>query len=144
MKRTEKEETKKVFTTVYVAIDGTEFRNQNDCEKYETSLECVLTARLNDITIRNTNLCTAFLEGSDDCDAKIVRPRNSEDINAINQLICLIRGTSPDNIDEHYVVKDASIGECIVLCYSCVHDYIWFHTEKEIREHWDRMFAKDN
>ena len=144
MKRIEKEETKKVVTTMYVAIDGTEFTNKDNCEKYETSLECVLTARLNDITIRNTNLCTAFLEGSDNWDAKIVRPRNSEDINAINQLICLIRGTSPDMIDERYVVKDTSIGECIVLCYSYEHDNMWFHTEKEIREHWDRMFAKEN
>ena len=141
MKKEEKKVVRESYVTTFVAIDGTEFNSQQDCEKYEKSVECSIRVRLNDITIRRTNQETAFLCGNEDCECQIVRPRNAADIDTINQLVCLLRNQDPDKINDENLVHDENIGECVVICYSYGNDWAWLYTESQIRNHWDEMFA---
>lgn len=144
MKKEEKKVVRESYVTTFVAIDGTEFNSQQDCEKYEKSVECSISVRLNDITISRQNQETVFLQGNEDCDCQIVRPRNAADIDSINQLVCLIRNQDPNSITDKNLAHDENIGECVVICYSYDHDWVWLYTESQIRNHWAEMFATND
>ena len=44
MKKIQREETKVIYTDIYVSVDGKEFTNEKDCREWETSYKGTLEA----------------------------------------------------------------------------------------------------
>jgi len=80
MKKEEKKVVRESYVTTFVAIDGTEFNSQQDCEKYEKSVECSISVRLNDITVNRMNQESVFLQGNEDCDCHVPEGLNGRSI----------------------------------------------------------------
>lgn len=70
-----KEEKRNAESTVYVAVDGTEFSSKNDCIAYEKTLECVLKSKINIHIVNEWNLCY----GDEEHDVEVITG-NSDDV----------------------------------------------------------------
>lgn len=89
MKRIEKEVERKIVEKVvtFEASDGTSFDNVDDCRKYENSYFCsVKTCFLQVPHIKMERFAGIQFENEDD-EIIAVRPRNLDDIHAINVFI---------------------------------------------------------
>ena len=88
MKEVQKEIKKHI--TIYEAIDGTEFKSKEECEKYEESAKCVLIAKYNKLVVRSCTESDIFGDiGSEDETINIVKLSSTSDIDTILQLIAL-------------------------------------------------------
>ena len=87
-----KKEIKREITDIeikYVAVDGTEFISQAECEKYEKTAECALLVRYNALKVRETTEYDLFHAGTDDSPVDIVQLKEEKDKDTIIQLLCL-------------------------------------------------------
>lgn len=94
-----KEELKRIETIIhYVATDGTEFQDKEECEKYEQSAKCALKSNFNKLVIKSGTEQEFFTVG-EDCDAVVyaVKMKTAEDVLTVKQLWA---------IDHPYVYKD--------------------------------------
>lgn len=87
---------------VYSAMDGTEFDNVEECEKYENSAKCVLLSKYQEYCdIITSNEEEIFYFGSCDNMIDIVKINNPEAITVILQLISLYN-PHIKNIDDKF------------------------------------------
>ena len=91
MKEVKKEIKKEITETEvkYIAVDGTEFVNQAQCEEYEKTAKCALMIRYNAIKIRETNEYDIFHAGSEDSAVDVVRLKETKDADTVIQLLRL-------------------------------------------------------
>lgn len=80
---------KKSTYTVYQAIDGTEFNNREECQKYEDTAKCLLLTKYKPLVKRTVNEYDIFNTGSDEYTIDILYPLATE--SSINTLIQLCR-----------------------------------------------------
>jgi len=80
-----REKVVKTNEIVYVAIDGTEFTDAQQCEKYENSALAVLKSRFNKLIISTGDMWD-LVRGCDDHTYYIVAPRTDEEASIILQL----------------------------------------------------------
>ncbi len=99
MNKIQKERVQKSFYDVYVANDGTEFRDMEECKKYEESAKCVLLVRYREIVVKSSNEYELFGFGSEDCTIDVVKPRVKEDIDLLLRIYLL---ENPYMADEEY------------------------------------------
>lgn len=115
-------ETKKVeyttFDLVYVAADGKEFSDKNECAKYEKTYKCAILAHLRPIIIRETSEYALFDMGNDDNRSFVMVPRTDEDIIHIRQLLAALGTGSPDWLNE-------SIGKPVIVTFDIDEEYAW-------------------
>lgn len=94
-----KEELKRIETIIhYVATDGTEFQDKEECEKYEQSAKCALKSNFNKLVIKSGTEQEFFTVG-EDCDTVVyaVKMKTAEDVLTVKQLWV---------IDNPYVYKE--------------------------------------
>lgn len=84
MKVINKERT--VTDTYYEAIDGTQFRTREECEKYDTTAGAVLRQRFLKLVIKKTTEYNFFGVGSDEDIVYAVKMETEADMNAVLQL----------------------------------------------------------
>ena len=87
-----KKEIKKEITDIevkYIAVDGTEFTSQAECEEYEKIAKCALLVRYNALKVRETTEYDLFHAGSEDSAVDIVQLKEEKDKDTIIQLLCL-------------------------------------------------------
>lgn len=110
------------YKTVYVAADGTEFDDPNECAKYDKSAVGVLKGRVKAMAIKDTNEEDIFSCGSSENRVLVCVPKNQEDIDTIKQLIFATGGNKSyaDKVDG-YINK-------VVLVFFCYDDYIYVDT----------------
>lgn len=140
-KKAKEIQVKKIVET-YVAIDGVEFENREECEKYENSAICAANKRLEQITVAKKgeyNQESTFMNGDYECKVQIVVPKNSEDIDAINKFVAVTNDMKSNNTKG--LITDECIGQHVILCFNFDDDYVWMFSEKEIKEHWDKIFS---
>lgn len=71
--------------TVYEAVDGTEFRDKAECEKYEKSARGVLRGKLKKITLDDTHNCWDVMGGEEEHVCLALAPKTQEDVDVILQ-----------------------------------------------------------
>lgn len=94
MKEIKKEVQRTEEVITYVAIDGKEFKNKEDCKKWEESYECTIRASFNKIPQIKTSCESTGVIGLADETIIILKPRNIYDINVINAYGNLINSFS--------------------------------------------------
>ena len=72
MKKIQKEI--KTYESVYVANDGTEFKNESECRAYDESAKGVLNARLRAIIVKKSNEESIYGVGSCDYPVEVLKP----------------------------------------------------------------------
>lgn len=93
--------------TVYVANDGEEFRNKEDCMEYEQSKECILKDHFNSIPHSKVSESDLFCGcGGDEDYIYLIKPRNLADI----QIMC-----EYFNLDYCLFTKEDIGNECVVV-----------------------------
>lgn len=80
---------KKSTYTVYQAIDGTEFNNREECQKYEDTAKCLLLTKYKPLVKRTVNEYDIFNTGSYEYMIDILYPLATE--SSIDTLIQLCR-----------------------------------------------------
>ena len=134
MERVEK--TKEVKSTyfIYKAFDGTEFKEESECKKYEESAEGVILARLADAMLSNTDgshEVEVEIDESSDGFYKCIVPRNPEDIVNLNHLWYMYGGKNKK--DKYNLFNPEDIGTPILMGYRLVDydhgdiEWLWFY-----------------
>ena len=79
------------YYNVFVAIDGTEFTNEDECKKYEATAYGVLSARYQKLIINTDTEDNVFVGiGSDDRIVEAVRINSQTDADTVMQMYLLI------------------------------------------------------
>ena len=145
MKKIQKET--KMYYDVFVANDGTEFRTEEDCKKYDESAYGVLNAKYKKLVI-NTDVEEGFF-GFGGCDAtiEIVRVKDEKDADTVMQMLFFINPHLKNEGMEHIVERDnalverATKGELLVIDRG--YDYeegFWFvGTDQSMKDEIDRI-----
>lgn len=89
---------RKSYYDVYVANDGTEFRDREECKKYEESALGVLMAKLRPI-ISETNEYAVSGMGNDDSAVWVAKPATQDDVDTIMQIYL---ANEPSMMKEEY------------------------------------------
>lgn len=87
----------KVYETLYVATDGTEFRTKEECEKYEQTAHAVVRTKFLKLVVEEKTDWKLFGVGSDEDIAYAVKMNTQEDVDTVLQLYYM---------DNPYFLKD--------------------------------------
>lgn len=142
MRKIQREETKVIYTDIYVSVDGKEFTNEADCKAWETSYKGTIEASwqlINKKKVYNTDYGIPW--SSEDHECYAIKPKNLDEIVLIN---AYIKATTSDNgklTTEH-------IGKLLILNFGYDHDYcdvdiLADHIAK-LTEHFAKLVAKFN
>lgn len=116
------------YKTIYVAADGTEFDNKDECITYDKSAIGVLKGRVKEMTVTEGTEDSIFNCGSCDNIVWVCLPKTKTDIDNIKQLLFA------SNAGESYVnerVTDKLIGKIVFLTI-CYDDYTYIYTLEDI------------
>lgn len=75
--------------TTYKAVDGTEFDNQTECEKYEKTAKCAIMAKFNKLIVSDHNDAWELMAGYDDNEVFAVKMNSDDDVKTVLQFIYL-------------------------------------------------------
>ena len=88
---------REVYDTWYEAIDGTEFRTREECEKYEQTAHAVVRTKFLKLVVEERSEYDFFGVGCDDNTTYAVKMNSQEDVDTVLQLYYL---------DNPYVLRD--------------------------------------
>lgn len=99
---------------LYIASDGTEFTNIEECKRYEDTAKCVLLSKYKNWVIKSTNEWEIFDAGCEESYIDIIRV--SEDkIDTILQLTKLLGYTNEERLQKDRTRLESSIGELVLI-----------------------------
>ena len=90
MKEISKEIIRKEYKTIYIATDGSEFCDGNECENYEKSTMGVLNSHYMELVTKSMTEEDLNKTGSCENTIEIVKITDTDDIDVVAQLYCLI------------------------------------------------------
>lgn len=130
MKEIEKEIVTKRF--VYVAEDGTEFNDKDECRKYEESAKGVLLGKYSPKVVKESYEYRVFGVGSEDNHLDIVRVETQEDADLILQLLFVHNSYYTDEAHKERREKviaqvNSAIGDYLVVGRGYDHDDFWIY-----------------
>lgn len=138
MKEITKERTQKY--TIYQAVDGTEFGDKAECEKYERSAEGVLQGKFSKLIVNRQNAWD-LLKGYDDNDVVALKLSTLEDIDTVLQLYYL---QNPHILEEKYKDRRQQYIELahralkekdlLLMGINCDDDFYFMDTRNDIIE----------
>ena len=146
MKTINKEIIKKSTVTVYVASDGTEFENAEECEKYEKSAEGVLYAKYAPKVVKTIDEETLFGTGNCDSNVEIVRIEKQEDADLILQILLLenpyyAKEENKERLSEKRQILEKAIGDYVVIGRGWEMDSFWIYgSRKSIIDDFNKNF----
>ena len=128
-----REVTQTVTDISYKAIDGTIFSNEEECRRYEETVEAVLLSKVKEFQIKEIAGDDLF-ESNGEGIYRIVVPTRESHIDTLNQLWKLNGGASKEDLffsteDLHKVI---AVG--IRFCPNNKIDWIWFWKIKNVIE----------
>lgn len=132
MKEVTKEKIQKY--TVYEALDGTQFSDRAECEKYEQSAKGVIRARIAKLTVGKANEWN-LLAGCDEHEVVGIKMQTDRDIEYVKQFFmmeCSWYGEvrTKEIFD---VMEEAYDNDDIVLFgINCDGDYYWINSRQNI------------
>lgn len=143
MKIIKKENTITEYYDMYQAVDGTEFRDKKECEKYEASALGVLRSRISNLIVADTRNTTenewTLLGGIEDHDVVGIKMPTTEDFNIVCQFFLLEcpwyndEGRKEDREEKISIIEKAFRNEDIVLFgINCDGDYYFINSRQNI------------
>lgn len=149
MKEIKKERVTTTYETFYVANDGTEFTNPDECRKYDESAAGVLNARLQKIVVKTSDEEKIFDFGCSDNPVQVLAPTSEEDKKTIMQLYLLKNPHLCDEEHNHYVDRasnliDRAIKEKDYLLVGRGYDWdgFWFYGTRHSMQEQIGFFCK--
>ena len=128
MKETKKEIIRKEYQTVYIATDGSEFYDRNECEKYEKSAMGVVSSRYKEFVVKSTTEEGLTKCGSGDYIIEVVKLTEYDDIDIVVQLYCLLFNTN-DNESitriREFCKKAIKTRDLLLICRGYDYDNFW-------------------
>ncbi len=121
MKKIIKEETRVIKREIFVAADGREFINEEDCKKWEKSYECTLRKSFEQLNIKKLSqndigdIGIPFAQLEDNC--YLVKARNTEEVVLINAYIKM------EAYSDNLVLTTDIIDKIIILNFG--YEYGW-------------------
>lgn len=110
---------------VFEAIDGSIFKDINECKKYENTVEAVLLSKIKEFQINEVS-CDDLFESCSEGKYRVVVPQNSNHIDILNQLWLLNGGA-----EKHDLIFDEKDINTIILVgvrfSDAFIDWIWFY-----------------
>ncbi len=86
----------KIYREVYVAFDGKEFVDKEQCNAYEQSAYGMLKFRLVQMAVNKTDECSLFKGvGCEDTYSFVVIPKTEDDVKTLQQLV-FMKGCSAE------------------------------------------------
>ena len=123
---------------VYEALDGTEFNDKAECEKYDESAKGVLMARIAKLIVGKGDAWD-IMGGYEDHDVVGFKMQNALDLEALKQFLLL---ECPwYNRDDHTESKEEIFGimekaydndDVILLGINCDGNYYWINSRQNI------------
>ena len=132
MKEVKKERTESY--TVYQAVDGTEFHERNECEKYERSAHGVLRARISKLTTGRENAWD-LMGGMEDHDIIGVKMNTESDLKDIQQFLALENSYYCfDKTKEIFDIMEKAYNnnDIILFGINCDGDYYFINSRQNI------------
>lgn len=128
MKEIKKEIIRKEYQTVYIATDGSEFYDKNECEKYEKSAMGVVSSRYKEFVVKSTTEEGLTKCGSGDYIIEVVKLTEYDDIDIVVQLYCLLFNTN-DNESitriREFCKKAIKTRDLLLICRGYDYDNFW-------------------
>lgn len=147
MKEITKERTHIEKYTVYEAVDGTEFTNQEECKKYEESALGVARGKVQPLFISTSNDAWTLMGGCDDHKVIAVKFKNTTDVDIFLQWLYI---ECPWYLNNHHKERKAVIesivrtaydrGDVILIGKNCDDDYYFINSRQNII---DNLMALD-
>lgn len=107
----------KTYETIFVSVDGREFKTEADCKTWETSYKGTLTASWQLIKkIEINDVCLGIPYSNDAHECYLIRPKDIDEIALIN---AYIQATTCGDI----VLNSSHIGRLTALNFGYDHDY---------------------
>lgn len=132
-----KEETreKKTTETIYIAIDGTEFKDKSECKKYEESAQCALLAKYNPYVTTHLTEYQLFDTGSEDYEYDIFKLQHDWQIDTLIQLKHLSYSRcTQEELDGLRQKLQKNMGNNILIGRGCGYDGFSFYIYGSIED----------
>lgn len=107
----------------WMAIDGTKFDNEEECRKYEATVECAVTAQYNKRVVLHSDEYNVFGVGSSDEEVDIYKVECEEDKKIATELYKLLNNRDQDYVDRFYKSLEYGLN---FLARGYGKDSIWF------------------
>lgn len=152
MKEVKKETKREVIDvrTLYVANDGTEFINEEECAKYEQTALCVLTSRVMTLVEGRANSAWELMGGEDEHKVIAIRIANEKDADTFLQWLFLehpwlLKDSYKERKKEiETIVRDAYTSKDVILIgINYDGDYYFINSRKNIIDNLNKL-STDN
>ncbi len=114
MKIERKEIIKHETYNIYIASDGTEFKNEEECKRYEDTAKCVLLSKYKNWVVKYTNEYALFNAGCEENYIDIILITKDK-IDTILQLNKLIGYANEETLQRDRDILESSIGELFLI-----------------------------
>jgi len=144
MKEVTKEKVQKY--TVYEALDGTQFSDKAECEKYEQSAKGVIRARIAKLTVGKANEWD-LLAGSDEHEIIGIKMQTGRDIEYVKQFFMMECSWYEEVKTREIfdVIEKAYDNDDIVLFgINCDGDYYWVNSRQNIVDNLMNLDKKED
>lgn len=115
MKTVEVEKTFK--ETWYEAVDGKQFKSQEECIKYENTTKCVIESKYKKLHYTQETEYNLFGLGAEDCYIDIIRISQDSDKDIILQK-CAYYTNNKQLLEKYSKILDTAVIGDYVLCFS--------------------------
>lgn len=132
MKEVVKEEVQKY--TVYEALDGTQFSDRAECQKYEESAKGVIRARIAKLTVGKENEWN-LLAGSDDHEVIGIKMQTDRDVEYVKQFFmmeCSWYGEVRTKEIFDVIEKAYDNNDIVLFGINCDEEYYWINALQNI------------
>lgn len=132
MKEVTKEKVQKYI--VYEALDGTEFNDKAECQKYEESAKGVIRARIAKLTVGKATAWD-LLAGSDDNEVVGIKMQNGRDLEYVKQFFmmeCSWYGEVRTKEIFDVIEKAYDDNDIVLFGINCDGDYYWINALQNI------------
>ena len=133
-----------VVRTEYVAEDGTVFKNEDECRKYEESALFAVKSRLKKLNSRYVSIFDLYDEGSEDDEIEIFDVQTEEDLELLRRYVYLELSLN-NSTPEETVLPNATSGHEIILRWWYDHDGVYIAGDgslnsaiEEIKKNYER------
>ena len=101
----------------YYADDGTWFKTEEECQKYEETAKMVVFKMIKDKIVAKTTILDLFGEGEDYADVDIYNVDSVDTVELLNRYVAM------NTYDKQVVFTTDMVGKKIILAWNYDHDW---------------------
>ena len=135
-----KEETKREVTDIHIyyeAIDGTRFKDIEECSKYEETALCIAKSKVRELIVTKEHNAWDVMGGYEDNSIFGVKVNSKEDADAIKQLILLDatylqKDEYQERREKLFAKIDSAIGDIFIVGINCEGEWYAVNSRQNI------------